>query len=110
VREDPVSPSRRYLVRVSWGLAWRYGVLGALVILAGAQGGTPWPAIVVVVIAGLALGLWHRPWAVARLWRATVVAGGVVYVAPMFPIYPDVLAGSLGALTLAPFVSAWRRR
>jgi hypothetical protein len=45
----------------------------------------------------------------AKLWRTVVVAGGAVYVAPLFAIYPDVLVGSIGALTLGPLLATWRR-
>ena len=60
-------------------------------MVAQSQAQKPWLVIAGVVVGGLLLGLWRRRWAVARLWRTVVVAGGAVYVAPLFSVYPDVL-------------------
>jgi hypothetical protein len=108
----PLRPARRrpWLPNVVWGLMWRYGVLGALVIAAQLQPQKPWSVIAGVLVGGVLLGLWRRRWALARLWRTVVVAGGAVYIAPLFSVYPDALAGSIGALTLAPLLATWRRR
>ena len=108
----PWSPAvrRSILPRVAWGLAWRYGILGALFVAAQSQAQVPWLLIAAILAGGLLLGLWHRRWALARVWRTVVVAGGAVYVAPLFSIYPDVLVGSIGALTVAPVLATWRRR
>jgi hypothetical protein len=89
---------------------WRYGVLGALVVAAQLQAQKPWLLIAGVLLGGLFLGLWRRRWTLARLWRTVVVAGGAVYIAPLFSLYPDALVGSIGALTLAPLAATWRRR
>lgn len=98
------------LSSVIWGVLWRYAILGALLVAAEGQSEKPWLAIVGVLSGGLVLGLWRRRWAVARIWRTAVVAGGAAYIAPLFSVYPDVLAGSIGALTLAPILATWRRR
>jgi hypothetical protein len=82
----------------------------ALVLVAQSQAQAPWLAIGGVLGSGLSLGLWRRRSALARLWRTLVIAGGAVYVAPLFSVYPGVLVGSIGALTVAPFVAGWRRR
>jgi hypothetical protein len=105
-------PSRLagFAARVTWGLGWRYGLLGAVVVAAESRAGAPWGPLAILLIVGVVLGLWHRPWVVARVWRTLVIAATVVYVGPLTAVYPDVIAGSLGALTLSPFVGAWRRR
>ncbi len=108
--DEPSSPLGRFAARVTWGLAWRYAILLAVVVYAGGHAGAPRLVIAGVVVAGLLLGLWHRGWVLARVWRTLVVAGTAVYVAPLLPVYPAVVAGSVGALTLAPFVSSMRRR
>ncbi len=108
--EEEFAQRRSLLAGVVWGLTWRYGVLGALFMAAQSQAQKPWLVIAGVLLGGLLLGLWRRRWALARLWRTVVVAGGAVYVAPLFSVYPDVLVGSIGALTLAPLVATWRRR
>jgi hypothetical protein len=95
---------------VAWGLAWRYGILAALFIAAQSQAQAPWLLIAAILLGGLLLGLWHRRWGLARVWRTVVVAGGAVYVAPLFSVYPGVLVGSIGALTVAPVLATWRRR
>jgi hypothetical protein len=104
-------PTRHsWLPNIVWGLMWRYGVLGALVVAAQLQAQKPWLLIAGVLLGGLFLGLWRRRWTLARLWRTVVVAGGAVYIAPLFSLYPDALVGSIGALTLAPLAATWRRR
>lgn len=108
--EERLAKRRAWLPIIVWGLMWRYGVLGALLIAAQSQAQKPWLVIAGVLLGGLLLGLWRRRWALARLWRTVVVAGGAVYIAPLFSVYPDVLVGSIGALTLAPLVATWRRR
>ncbi len=70
----------------------------------------PWGALAAGLGAGVVLGLFHRRWALARLWRTAVVAATAVYVAPLLAVYPAVLTGSLGALTAAPFLATWHRR
>jgi hypothetical protein len=114
---DPCGPPVRELNRrrsfvssVAWGLAWRYGILSALFVAAQSQAQAPWLLIGAVLFGGLLLGLWHRRWALARVWRTAVVAGGAVYVAPLFSVYPGVLVGSIGALTVAPVLATLRRR
>lgn len=98
-----------FLGSVARGLIWRYSVLGAILFWAQSHAQTPWPAIGAVLLGGLILGLWCRRGAPARLWRTLVVAGGAVYVAPLVSVYPDVLVGSIGLLTVAPVLAAWRR-
>ena len=105
-----VNRRRSFVSSVAWGLAWRYGILSALFIAAQSQAQAPWLLIAAVLLGGLLLGLWHRRWALARVWRTAVVAGGAVYVAPLFSVYPGVLVGSIGALTVAPVLATWRRR
>ncbi len=111
-RDAEPGPARRrpVLAPILWGLTWRYAVLGALFLAADSEAQKPWLVMAGVVVGGMLLGLWHRRWPLARLWRTVVVAGGAVYVAPMFSVYPDVLVGSLGALTLAPVMATIRRR
>jgi hypothetical protein len=101
---------RSFVSSVAWGLAWRYGILSALFVAAQSQAQAPWLLIGAVLFGGLLLGLWHRRWALARVWRTAVVAGGAVYVAPLFSVYPGVLVGSIGALTVAPVLATLRRR
>jgi hypothetical protein len=101
-------PARR-VWRFGWGVAWRYAILGGLFLFAQSRPQKPWLVILGVLVVGLLLGLWRRRSGLARLWRAVVVAGGAVYVAPLFAIYPDVLVGSIGALTLGPLLATWRR-
>ena len=110
VPEEPPSRRRSFHARVVKGLLWRYGILFALVVVAQSQAQAPWLVIGGVLGSGLSLGLWRRRSALARLWRTLVIAGGAVYVAPLFAVYPGVLVGSIGALTVAPFVAGWRRR
>ena len=100
---------RGFATRVTWGLLWRHAILLAVLLAAEARAGVPWPAIAGVLVAGLVLGLWHRRSVVARVWRTLVIAGAAIYVGPMLPIYPYLLAGSLGALTLSPFLATLRR-
>jgi hypothetical protein len=103
----PVTARRAW--RFGWGVAWRYAILGGLFLFAQSSPQKPWLVILGVLVVGLLLGLWRRRSGLARLWRAVVVAGGAVYVAPLFAIYPDVLVGSIGALTLGPLLATWRR-
>lgn len=105
------APRRRSrMARASWGILWRFAVVGALLVAAGMRL-RPTAAIVAGVLAvGVVLGLWHRRNGLARLWRAVVLAGCAVYAAPLTPLYPDVLAGSLGVLSLSPILAAWRAR
>jgi hypothetical protein len=105
-----VNRRRSVVSSVAWGLAWRYGILAALFIAAQSQAQAPWLLIAAILLGGLLLGLWHRRWGLARVWRTVVVAGGAVYVAPLFSVYPGVLVGSIGALTVAPVLATWRRR
>jgi hypothetical protein len=105
-----VNRRRSFVSSIAWGLAWRYGILSALFIAAQSQAQAPWLLIAAVLLGGLLLGLWHRRWALARVWRTAVVAGGAVYVAPLFSVYPGVLVGSIGALTVAPVLATWRSR
>jgi hypothetical protein len=105
-----VNRRRSFVSSVAWGLAWRYGILSALFVAAQSQAQAPWLLIGAVLFGGLLLGLWHRRWALARVWRTAVVAGGAVYVAPLFSVYPGVLVGSIGALTVAPVLATLRRR
>ena len=99
----------RRIWRFGWGVAWRYAILGGLFLFAQSRPQKPWLVILGVLVVGLLLGLWRRRSGLARLWRTVVVAGGAVYVAPLFAIYPDVLVGSIGALTLGPLLATWRR-
>jgi hypothetical protein len=110
VPEAPPPPRPSFRARVVRGLLWRYGILVALVVVAQSQAQAPWVVIGGVLGCGLSLGLWRRRSALARFWRTLVIAGGAVYVAPLFSVYPGVLVGSIGALTVAPFVAGWRRR
>jgi len=105
-----VNRQRSVVSSVAWGLAWRYGILAALFIAAQSQAQAPWLLIAAILLGGLLLGLWHRRWGLARVWRTAVVAGGAVYVAPLFSVYPGVLVGSIGALTVAPVLATLRRR
>lgn len=89
---------------------WRYSILGALLVAAAAEAQKPWLMIVGVLVGGQALGMWRRRWTLARVWRAVVVAGAAVYVAPLFSFYPTLLIGSIGTLTIAPLVDGLRRR
>ena len=84
--EEELADRRSFLASVVWGLLWRYAVLGALVLVAQSQAQKPWLVIAGVVVGGLLPGLWRQRWAVARLWRTVVVAGGAVYVAPLFSV------------------------
>jgi hypothetical protein len=103
----PVTARRAW--RFGWGVAWRYAILGGLFLFAQSRPQKPWLVMLGVLVVGLLLGLWRRRSGLARFWRTVVVAGGAVYVAPSFAIYPDVLVGSIGALTLGPLLAAWRR-
>jgi hypothetical protein len=105
--KHPVIARRAW--RFGWGVAWRYAILAGLFVFAQSRPEKPWLVILGVLIVGLLLGLWRRRSGLARLWRTVVVAGGAVYVAPLFAIYPDVLVGSIGALTLGPLLATWRR-
>lgn len=97
--------------RIAWGLLWRYGVLAAVLTWSELHTGPPWLLLLAVVAVGLVARLHRRHWVLARLWRALVVSAGAVFVGPMVPAaYPDVLVGSLSALTAAPLLAAWRRR
>ena len=101
----------RFLPRVAWGMIWRYGILGAVTWDASTRGGSkPWLLLLAIVAGGMALGLYRRRWMIARVWRTFIVAVTAVYVGPMFAIYPDILVGSLGILTLFPFVATWSHR
>lgn len=92
-------------------MIWRYAILGAVMWDASTRSGSkPWLLLLAIVAGGLGLGLYRRRWTIARVWRTFVVAATAVYVGPMLAIYPDVLVGSLGVLTLSPFVATWRRR
>ena len=112
-RPEAVLDGRRrsFLPGVGWGITWRYGMLGAVTWDAGTRSGSrPWMLLLAIVAGGVALGLYRRRWVIARVWRTFVVAITAVYAGPMFAVYPDVLIGSLGVLTLSPFVATWRRR
>jgi hypothetical protein len=106
-RTRPVTARRAW--RFGWGVAWRYAILGGLFLFAQSRPQKPWLVMLGVLVVGLLLGLWRRRSGLARLWRTVVVAGGAVYVAPLFAIYPDVLVGSIGALTVGPLLATWRR-
>jgi hypothetical protein len=106
-RTRPVTARRAW--RFGWGVAWRYAILGGLFLFAQSRPQKPWLVMLGVLVVGLFLGLWRRRSGLARLWRTVVVAGGAVYVAPLFAIYPDVLVGSIGALTVGPLLATWRR-
>lgn len=107
VVEEP-RPGRGWAGRLAWGLLWRYALAGAVLVAAESRAGTPWAVVVAMATAGLLLGLWHRRGLVARVWRALALAGIAVYVGPLLSVYPDILAGSLGALTLSPIVDNLR--
>ena len=110
------SPSRgrrspgRVFGGIVWGWLWRFGLLGAVAVAASTEPSPPWRVIAAVLGGGVLLGLWRRRWVLARVWRTLVIAGGAVYLAPASTLYPDLLVGSVGLLTLSPLVATWRAR
>jgi hypothetical protein len=98
-----------YLVSVSWGILWRYGVLGLIVLADTAGVKPPSPLLLVVGAAGAVLGLWFRSWWIAALWRAAVV-GWAATAATRLGLFPYVVAGGLTLLTVEPWVAARNRR
>lgn len=103
VQEQP------YLVAVCWGILWRYGVLGSIVLAATGGLRLPTSLLVVVGAAGVVLGLWFRSWWVAVLWRAAVV-GWATTATTRLALFPYVVAGGLALLTIEPWLTARTRR
>jgi hypothetical protein len=97
-----------YLVAVAWGTAWRYGVVGAAVLLIFAGLRPPVALAAVVGIAGFLAGLWfRRPWW-AGAWRAAMLGWGVGAASAHW-FFAYVVVGTLAAITLEPWIVARRR-
>lgn len=108
---DPGSrhPLGRYLGRVAFGIVWRVAVVLAVVGAAASGYGPPWFVLAAFIALGVVLGLWHRGWGVARLWRILLLGAGVGYLAPGLPFYSEALVGSLGIAAIAPWFASLRR-
>ena len=115
---DPQSarpgPLSAYLVRTAWGIVWRYGILATAVIVEESIRGVP--LVLTAEFAGLAvvgalIGLWHSRSRLAAIWRASILAVVVAYLAPaLSPIYGYVIILALALLTLEPVLSVTARR
>jgi hypothetical protein len=101
-----IHPRLFYFGRVGAGILWRLGLLAGVIVVAQAGYGPPWYAAAGVVSAGLMLGLWHRRWHIARVWRMLMVAAGVAYVAPLTPIALVATEAGFGIALIAPWLAA----
>jgi hypothetical protein len=105
-----IDPRLFYFGRVGAGMLWRLGLLAAAILAAGSGYGPPWYVVAAVIAGGVLLGLWHRGWRVARVWRMLLLAGGVAYLAPLTPVALQAAEAGFGIALVAPWLAARGRR
>lgn len=103
-----IHPRLFYLGRVGAGILWRLALLAGVILAAESGYGPPWYVAAGIVACGLLLGLWHRGWRIARIWRMLIVAASVAYVAPLTPIALPATEAGFGIALVAPWLAVRR--